>query len=82
VVKNVRMNKRGSQLVEEGLLLAVALMALVILLSMISGFMSTLKTAYQNSQDSLDKFLVEVLRDDLDTLWNATIGKLTGTCAG
>lgn len=76
------MRSKGSQLVEEGLLLAVALMALIMILSMVSGFMATLQKVYENSQNSLDKFLVEVLRDDLDALWNATIGQLTGVTSG
>ena len=74
--------RRGSQLVEEGLLLAVALMALIMILSMISGFMHTLQKVYESSQNSLDKFLVEVLRDDLDAIWNATIGQITGITSG
>lgn len=76
------MRSKGSQLVEEGLLLAVALMALMMILSMVSGFMATLQKVYENSQNSLDKFLVEVLRDDLDALWNVTIGQLTGVTSG
>ncbi len=73
---------RGTQMVEESLLLAVSLMALMIILSMISGFLTTVKQAYENSQNSLDKFLVEVFRDDLDTLWNSTIGQLYGNNQG
>ncbi len=76
------MRGKGSQLVEEGLLLAIALMALIMILSMISGFMGTLQKVYESSQNSLDKFIVEILRDDLDALWNATIGQVTGVTSG
>ncbi|MCD6458463.1 MAG: hypothetical protein DRJ44_00425 [Thermoprotei archaeon] len=70
-------NNKGSQLVEEGLLLGLSLIAMIILLSLLSNIIATLKVTYQSSEGALDKFLIEILGDDLDALYNATLGQIT-----
>ena len=76
--KILKLGRRGSQLVEEGLLLGVSLVALVILLSLLTNIIASVKAAYYGSESALDKFLVEVLGKDLNELYNATIGRLVG----
>jgi len=68
------LNRRGAQLLEEGLLLALAVMALAVLVAIVSGIFTNLKDLIVGQEKSLEKFLVEVLRDDLDTLWNNILG--------
>ncbi|RLE94778.1 MAG: hypothetical protein DRN04_02610 [Thermoprotei archaeon] len=74
-------NKRGAQLLEEGLLLALAVMALAVLIAIASGIFTNLKDLLIGQDKSLEKFLVEVLRDDLDTLWNNILGGIS-KCKG
>jgi len=76
--KEKRNGKKGSQMIEEGLLLGLSLIAMVILLTLLSDLIATLKLAYQGSEGALDKFIVEVLGEDLDAIYNATIGQITG----
>ncbi|RLE66389.1 MAG: hypothetical protein DRJ38_01705 [Thermoprotei archaeon] len=70
--------KKGSQMIEEGLLLGLSLVAMMILLTLLSDLIATLKVAYQGSEGALDKFIVEVLGEDLDAIYNATIGQISG----
>ncbi|RLE83215.1 MAG: hypothetical protein DRJ52_00110 [Thermoprotei archaeon] len=68
------LNKRGAQLLEEGLLLALAVMAIAVLVAIVGGIFTNIKDLMIGQEKSLEKFLVEVLRDDLDTLWNNILG--------
>jgi len=73
-----KLNKKGSQLVEEGLLIGLSMLALVVVASMVSNILGNVQQIYSSSQNSLDKFLVEVLGRDLDKIWNETVGIVTG----
>jgi len=68
-------SKKGSQLVEEGMLLGISLVAMTIVAAMASDILGSIKVAYENARSSLDQFLTEVLRDDFDKLWNFIWGK-------
>jgi len=68
-----KLNKKGSQLVEEGLLIGLSMLALVVVASMVSNILGNVQQIYSSSQNSLDKFLVEVLGRDLDKIWNETV---------
>ncbi|RLE77049.1 MAG: hypothetical protein DRJ44_02930 [Thermoprotei archaeon] len=76
--RKAKKGRRGSQMIEEGLLLGLSLVAMMILLTLLSDLIATLKLAYQGSEGALDKFIVEVLGEDLDAIYNATIGKISG----
>ncbi|HDD63967.1 MAG: hypothetical protein DRJ32_01160 [Thermoprotei archaeon] len=74
IVQIVR-RRRGSQLVEEGLLLGISLIALMIVVSMVSGLLTTIQTAVASTQDSFDKFLTQVFRDDFNKIWEFIFGQ-------
>ncbi len=78
LLRRVLGDRRGSQLVEEGLLIGLSMMALVVIISMVSGLFSSLKGIYTSGHESLDKFIVDVLGKDLDKIWNSTVGWIFG----
>ena len=68
-----KINKKAAQMVEEGLLIGIALLAMTLLLSMLGGILSYVENTFKSSQNSLENFIVEVFGRDLDKLWNETI---------
>ena len=67
------LNRKAAQMVEEGLLIGIALIAMTLLVSMIGGILSYVENTFKNSQNTLENFIVEVLGKDLDKLWNETV---------
>ena len=68
-------NKRGSQLVEEGMLLGISLVSMAIVATMATNMLNSIKNIYDSARNSLDQFLTKVLRDDFDKIWNFVFGK-------
>ena len=68
-------DKRGSQLIEEGMLLGISLVAMAVVATMASNILGSVKSAYDNARSSLDQFLTEVLRDDFNKIWDFVFGK-------
>lgn len=68
-------DKRGSQLIEEGMLLGISLVAMAVVATMASNILGSVKSAYDNARSSLDQFLTEVLRDDFNRIWDFVFGK-------
>lgn len=68
-------NKRGSQLVEEGMLLGLSLVSMAIVATMATNMLNSIKSIYDSARNSLDQFLTKVLRDDFDKIWNFVFGK-------
>ena len=68
-------DKQGSQLIEEGMLLGISLVAMAVVATMASNILGSVKSAYDNARSSLDQFLTEVLRDDFNKIWDFVFGK-------
>jgi len=68
-------DRRGSQLIEEGMLLGISLVAMAVVATMASNILGSIKSAYDNARSSLDQFLTEVLRDDFNKIWDFVFGK-------
>ena len=67
------LNRRAAQMVEEGLLIGIALLAMTLLVSMIGGILNYIENTFKSSQNTLESFIVEVLGKDFDKLWNETV---------
>lgn len=74
ILKFVLKSQRGSQLVEEGMLLGISLVAMAVVATMASNILGSIKSAYDSARSSLDQFLTEVLRDDFNKIWNFIFG--------
>ena len=66
-------DKQGSQLIEEGMLLGISLVAMAVVATMASNILGSVKSAYDNARSSLDQFLTEVLRDDFNKIWDLSL---------
>ncbi len=71
---NLFKDKRGSQLVEEGLLLGISLAAMAVVASMATGVLNSVKAAYEGARSNLDSFLTQVLQNDLNKIWEYVFG--------
>ncbi|GEM_PF-1507872 len=74
VLRYLARDRRGSQLIEEGMLLGISLVAMTVVATMASNILGSIKAAYDNARSSLDQFLTEVLRDDFNKMWDFVFG--------
>ncbi|RLF20361.1 MAG: hypothetical protein DRN15_06995 [Thermoprotei archaeon] len=77
VVLKLLKDKRASPLIEEGMLIGLSVITLTILLSIITGILGGLKSAYVGAESSFNNIIEQII-GELNKLWEYVTSILSG----